>query len=322
MSEDPESNPQDPNNPNNPSPNLTFNLGALALKSGIIGLVFNPIFRSKIIMQTQGTNPQVHSPFKGILNTMRRVTNEQGFHALWRGSATSMLVASLKFPIRFVSLMTTQFYAQKFKQEPGNKAFWSDTLVMFLGTMTANSIVHPLDVARTKIWTDMTQKNMLQRKYTGLWDCLNKVYQANGMAGLYKGYSVSLVYIFTSLVAFNGIYDGIRPYVIKGEEEQKLVDVKKKVLLSLGTIVAAVLVSYPIDTVMQRMIMQADRKDAHYKNVADCLGKMSGKEGVRAFYGGVAVAFLQGLIGLNQFLLQKEGIGMVISYSKEPTEDE
>ena len=218
--------------------------------------------------------------------------------------------------------MTTQFYAQKFKTEPADKkAFWSDTLIMFLGTMAASSIVHPLDVARTKIWTDMTQKNMLQRKYTGLLDCLNKVYQANGMAGLYKGYSVSLVYIFTSLVAFNGIYDGLRPYVIKGEEEQKLADVQKKVLLSLGTIVAAVLISYPIDKLMQRMIMQADRKDAHYKNVMDCLGKMRGKEGLRALYGGVAVAFLQGLIGLNQFLLQKEGIGMIISYSKEPTEE-
>jgi len=84
MSEDSESQPQ-----STPPPGgLPTSLAFLAAKSGFLGLAFNPIFRSKIIMQTQGTNSQVHTPFKGVLNTMRRIISEQGFQALWRGSAT------------------------------------------------------------------------------------------------------------------------------------------------------------------------------------------------------------------------------------------
>jgi len=322
MSEDSESQSQ---STTPPPGGLPTSLAFLAAKSGFLGLVFNPIFRSKIIMQTQGTNSQVHTPFKGVLNTMRRIISEQGFQALWRGSTTSMLVASVKFPIRFVTLLAAQQTGQKFKVESPQKAFWIDTLVLFFGTMAANSIVHPLDVARTKLWTDMTQKNMLHKKYNGLWDCLSKVYQTNGIAGLYKGYSLSLSFVFLSLLAYNGIYDGLRPYVIKEEaqgEMQNTVEVQKKVGFALGTIFLATMLCYPIDTLMQRMIMQADRRDAHYKNVIDCIGKMKSKEGGRAFYGGVAVAFLQGLFSLNQFLLQKEHIGMIISFSSTSSDDE
>ena len=52
-------------------------------------------------------------------------------------------------------------------------------------------IVYPLDFARTRLAADVG-KGGKDREFTGLIDCLGKVFRGGGMSALYQGFGVSV----------------------------------------------------------------------------------------------------------------------------------
>lgn len=51
-------------------------------------------------------------------------------------------------------------------------------------------IVYPLDFARTRLAADIGSKS--NREFTGLIDCVRKVWKADGFRSLYQGFGVSV----------------------------------------------------------------------------------------------------------------------------------
>ena len=51
-------------------------------------------------------------------------------------------------------------------------------------------IVYPLDFARTRLAADIGNKST--REFTGLIDCVRKVWKADGFRSLYQGFGVSV----------------------------------------------------------------------------------------------------------------------------------
>ena len=56
--------------------------------------------------------------------------------------------------------------------------------------------VYPLDFARTRLGADIG-KSAEQRLFTGLLDCCKKIIAKDGVQGLYQGFGVSVIGIFT-----------------------------------------------------------------------------------------------------------------------------
>lgn len=56
--------------------------------------------------------------------------------------------------------------------------------------------VYPLDFARTRLGADIG-KGPNERQFTGLLDCCAKIFKQDGIQGLYQGFSVSVLGIFT-----------------------------------------------------------------------------------------------------------------------------
>ena len=56
-------------------------------------------------------------------------------------------------------------------------------------------------------------------------------------------------------------------------------------------------ISYPFDTVMHRLMMQAGREDKIYKGLINCFSVISRDEGIRGFYKGFSVRILSGIGG-------------------------
>ena len=52
-------------------------------------------------------------------------------------------------------------------------------------------IVYPLDFARTRLAADVG-KGKGDREFTGLIDCIGKVFRRGGMGALYQGFGVSV----------------------------------------------------------------------------------------------------------------------------------
>jgi len=56
--------------------------------------------------------------------------------------------------------------------------------------------VYPLDFARTRLGADIG-KSATERQFNGLFDCCKKIFLKDGIPGLYQGFTVSVLGIFT-----------------------------------------------------------------------------------------------------------------------------
>lgn len=131
-----------------------------------------------------------------------------------------------------------------------------------------------------------------QREFNGLGDCLVKIFKADGLGGLYRGFGVSVQGIIIYRAAFFGLYDtakGMLP-----DPKSAGIIVSWAIAQTVTTISG--IISYPFDTVRRRMMMQSGRKgaDIMYKNTIDCWKKIAKNEGSAAFFKGAFSNVLRG----------------------------
>uniref|UniRef100_A0A4W4E5U9 ADP/ATP translocase n=1 Tax=Electrophorus electricus TaxID=8005 RepID=A0A4W4E5U9_ELEEL len=74
---------------------------------------------------------------------------------------------------------------------------------------TSLTFVYPLDFARTRLAADIG-KLKAEREFTGLGDCFLKIFKADGLGGLYKGFNVSIQGIIIYRATYFGIYDTVK----------------------------------------------------------------------------------------------------------------
>ena len=64
----------------------------------------------------------------------------------------------------------------------------------------------------------------------------------------------------------------------------------------------AIFLTYPSDTVRRRMMMTST-KSGKYKNFLDCCAKIYQREGIRGFFTGSPVIFLQSITGASIYFV-------------------
>ncbi len=67
--------------------------------------------------------------------------------------------------------------------------------------------VYPLDFARTRLGADIG-KSANERQFNGLFDCCGKIFRKDGIGGLYQGFGVSVLGIFTYRAFYFGYIFG------------------------------------------------------------------------------------------------------------------
>jgi solute carrier family 25 (adenine nucleotide translocator) protein 4/5/6/31 len=90
------------------------------------------------------------------------------------------------------------------KVEPGK---------FFLGNMASGGaagasslmFVYPLDFARTRLAADVGKGS--DREFSGLVDCLSKIFKSDGLSGLYRGFGISVAGIIAYRAAYFGSFD-------------------------------------------------------------------------------------------------------------------
>lgn len=137
--------------------------------------------------------------------------------------------------------------------------------MFFLGNMasggaagaTSLMFVYPLDFARTRLAADVGKgKKGGEREFTGLVDCLQKIYKSDGPIGLYRGFIISVIGIIAYRASYFGMFDTGKVFLFE--------DIKKANFLAMWAFaqfvtVSAGIASYPLDTVRRRLMMQSGR---------------------------------------------------------------
>jgi len=256
-----------------------------------------PIERVKLLLQVQDANKNIapENRYNGIGDCFKRVIAEQGFMSLYRGNAANVV---RYFPTQALNFACKDFYKKWLcpydpKKQPG---------MFFMGNMasggaagaTSLCFVYPLDFARTRLAADVGSGG--DREFTGLVDCLKKSVQKGGIGGVYNGFGISVVGIIAYRASYFGAFDTGKVILFK--------DFKKaNILYQWGfaqvVTVGAGIISYPLDTVRRRLMMNAGKTgaDSMYDGTADCFKNILKDEGPRAFFKGCLSNVIRGTGG-------------------------
>merc|ERR1712215_480908 len=278
-----------------------FLAGGIA--AGVSKTIVAPIERVKLLLQVQAVSKQLTEAqkYKGIVDCFIRIPKEQGFMAFWRGNLANVI---RYFPTQALNFAFKDKYKQIFLAGVDKKKdFWK----FFAGNLasggaagaTSLCFVYPLDFARTRLAADVGKGEA--REFTGLGNCLVKIFQADGLKGLYQGFGVSVQGIIIYRAAFFGLYD-----TAKGMTGKTNVFVSWAIAQCVTTVSG--IISYPFDTVRRRLMMQSGRKggDIMYAGTLDCWRNIAAQEGGAAFFKGAFSNVLRGTGGALVLVLYDE----------------
>jgi len=264
-----------------------------------------PIERVKLLLQVQHVSKQItkENQYKGMIDCFVRIPKEQGFLSFWRGNMANVI---RYFPTQALNFAFKDKYKTVFLGGVDKHTqFWR----YFMGNLasggaagaTSLCFVYPLDFARTRLAADVGKGNA-EREFSGLANCLAKIFKSDGLGGLYRGFGVSVQGIIIYRAAYFGFFDTAKG-MLPDPKNTPLV-ISWAIAQTVTTI--AGIVSYPFDTVRRRMMMQSGRADKMYKNTIDCWGKIYKSEGGKAFFKGAFSNVLRGTGGAFVLVLYDE----------------
>ncbi|PWA29381.1 hypothetical protein CCH79_00013985 [Gambusia affinis] len=222
-----------------------------------------PIERVKLLLQVQHASRQITADmqYKGIIDCVVRIPKEQGFLSFWRGNLANVI---RYFPTQALNFAFKDKYKKIFLGGVDQKTqFWR----YFAGNLasggaagaTSLCFVYPLDFARTRLAADIG-KGPAEREFTGLGNCLTKIFKTDGLKGLYLGFNVSVQGIIIYRAAYFGCFDTAKGML----PDPKNTHIIVSWMIAQTVTAAAGIVSYPFDTVRRRMMMQSGRKGGKF----------------------------------------------------------
>ncbi|VBB87821.1 ADP/ATP carrier protein [Yarrowia lipolytica] len=260
-----------------------------------------PIERVKLLIQNQEEmikQGRLSRPYKGIIDCFKRTAADEGIASFWRGNTANV--------IRYFPTQALNFaFKDKFKKMFGFKkseGYWwwmaGNLASGGLAGATSLAFVYSLDYARTRLANDAKSvakdgKAAGERQYNGLIDVYRKTIASDGVAGLYRGFGVSVVGIIVYRGLYFGLYDSLKPVVLVGPLEGNFL---ASFLLGWTVTTGASTASYPLDTVRRRMMMTSGT-GVKYSSSMACMASIIKNEGVGALFKGCGANILRGVAG-------------------------
>jgi len=261
-----------------------------------------PLERIKILLQTQSASQQItkENQYKGVIPSMRRIIQEQGFWALWRGNGINII---RYFPAQALNFAFKDVYKQVFMPRLGSDRQISNLDYALRNMacggaagMTSLLAVYPLDLARTRVTSDIGKKNT---RYRGLLHCLRDVYATEGgVRALYRGIGISLCGIVPYRAVYFGGYDNIKRFLISSDPSTMDLFVAAQF-----TTFSAQIAAYPFDTVRRHMHLRGGGHDRLYSSSFDCIRKIWSSSGGWGFYRGFLPSSLRSFGGAVSLVL-------------------
>jgi solute carrier family 25 (adenine nucleotide translocator) protein 4/5/6/31 len=255
-----------------------------------------PIERIKLLIQNQDEmlkSGRLDRPYAGIGDCFKRVIAEEGFGSLWRGNLANVL---RYFPTQALNFAFKDQFKAMFavpRTASYGAKFASNIAAGGLAGAASLTVVYSLDYARTRLANDnkSAKKGGGERQFNGLLDVYRKTIKTDGVAGLYRGFNISVVGIIVYRGLYFGLYDSIKPML--GPLKDNLL---ANFLLGWGITIGAGLASYPIDTVRRRMMMTSGEA-VKYKSSAHAFAEIVKKEGTKSLFKGAGANILRAVAG-------------------------
>ncbi|PWA85733.1 carrier protein [Artemisia annua] len=265
--------------------NFPRDLMAGAMMGGMVHTVVAPIERTKLLLQTQESNFAIlagkHKRFNGMIDCILTTVKEEGLLSLWRGNGSSVL---RYYPSVALNFSLKDLYRSILRSQ--QSTFLSGPSANFIAGAAAGCttlvIIYPLDIAHTRLAADLGRNE--SRQFKGIRHFLATVWAKDGFRGVYKGLPASLQGMVVHRGLYFGGFDTIKEKMSKNTPSE--VALWKRWIVAQAVTTSAGLLSYPMDTVRRRMMMQSGTDRHMYRNTLDCWKTIYTTEGFGSFYRG------------------------------------
>lgn len=271
---------------------LLYDFALGGVSAGFSKTLIAPIERVKLLLQLQDASKAI-SPdkrYNGAIDCFRRVYAEQGFDSFWRGNFSNVI---RYFPGQAINFSLKDLIKKKFptsKSDSYLKRFSTNLFAGGAAGAVAVVVGYPLDFIRTRLGADVgAQKD--QREFLNMRDVVTKIWRSEGLVGIYRGISISIVFAFVYRAFYFGIFDSTKD--VMGYDMNQISFLKAWMLAQVSVLIAGQL-AYPFDTVRRRLMMQSGRKDALYLNSRECFRIVYANEGINGFFKGAVSNVFRG----------------------------
>ncbi|KAJ9677228.1 hypothetical protein PVL29_022304 [Vitis rotundifolia] len=253
-----------------------------------------PIERVKLLLQNQGEmlkRGHLKRPYLGVADCFSRVFREEGVLAFWRGNQANVI---RYFPTQAFNFAFKGYFKSLFgcsKEKDGYlKWFAGNVASGSAAGATTSLFLYHLDYARTRLATDVRDG---QRQFKSLLDVYSKTLSTDGIAGLYRGFGISIMGITLYRGMYFGIYDTMKPIVLVGPFEGNFF---ASFLLGWSITTVSGVCAYPFDTLRRRMMLTSGQP-LKYRSTMHAVLEIVRLEGFTALYRGVTANMLLGMAG-------------------------
>lgn len=223
------------------------------------------------------TQLQLDPKYKGPIDCVKVTVRDHGITGLYRG-LSSLLVGSIpKAGVRFLAF--EEF--KKLIMDSNGKMTPAKNFLAGLGAGVTEAIlvVCPMETIKVKLIHDQMQPNP---KYRGLVDGVSKIVKTEGISGIYKGLTATILKQGSNQAIRFLVYNEVKGYMQNGDETKKL-GVLQTMLAGGIAGAASVAGNNPLDVIKSRM---QGLESSKYKNSLDCAIQIFRQGGILGFYKG------------------------------------
>jgi Ca2+-binding EF-hand superfamily protein len=272
-----------------------FTLSAVAPALAV--LFTNPFDTAKVRLQLQGEKGSQGRVYSNSWDCLIKTFKNEGIRGLQRGLTPAILREGSKniFRIGMYEPILNMIHDKSKGAIPPWKRVLAGSACGAMGALACN----PFELVKTRLQSQVSVGSNAvvghQHGYRGVGDAFYQMLRKEGVRGLYKGSTMSVVRGMLGSGSNLSVYSGLKDYLIRTGWGKDSLSVDSFCGLASG--LATVTVMNPVDVLRTRVYNQpveADGKTGKlYKNGLDAFVKVWKNEGPTAFYKGYTSHFLR-----------------------------
>ncbi|XP_026275625.1 mitochondrial folate transporter/carrier [Frankliniella occidentalis] len=221
--------------------------------------------------------------YNSIRNALVTIYKQEGIRGLYRGVVPNVWGSGTAWGLYFLFYNTTKTWVQG--GDPNMQLSWP----MHMGAAAEAGILtlfltNPLWVVKTRLCTQYGNEKPL---YSGMIDCFNKIYKAEGIPGMYKGLVPGMIGVSHGAIQFM-VYEEMKNWYnnYRGTVLSTRMSTSEYLFFAAASKLVAASITYPYQVVRARL------QDHHhnYAGTMDCVSKTWRFEGPRGFYKGLGAS--------------------------------